>query len=258
MRTERRIIFACFTGAGLGAVVALQLHFFWWLGILAGGATGYLTFSFRDVITAAVTAWKSLTGGRFGSRALTTGLLNVAQFLAVLAGVIFCAASVLLLSIGALMLITGTPESSENWKAAPSASALMPIPPLFWALAGATVLLLGIVLATVIVRSANRKQTCMGILGCIAATPLVLPITLILILAWAILPRGARLLWRLARQTFVLIHSEMRLLCMTDALLGALVGYVCGNALIGGFVGAAMGWVNYRFVSVRWLKLAKA
>jgi len=58
-------------------------------------------------------------------------------------------------------------------------------------------------------------------------------------------------------ETFKLVHSDLRLLCMTDAMFGALVGYFCGNALVGGITGALLGVLNYRFISVKWLKLVK-
>jgi hypothetical protein len=71
-------------------------------------------------------------------------------------------------------------------------------------------------------------------------------------------PFIATFLGQVAKRTFILIHSEIRLLCMTDAMLGALAGYFCGNALIGGVAGAILGVLNYKLVSVRWLKLVRA
>ena len=56
---------------------------------------------------------------------------------------------------------------------------------------------------------------------------------------------------------FTSIHSEMRLLCMTDSMIGATIGYFAGSAIIGGLAGAIFGILNYPIVSVRWLKVAK-
>jgi hypothetical protein len=255
MKTERRIVFACFTGAALGALVALQLHYFWWVGILVGGVTGYLSYNFGEVITAVVTAWNNLVGG--GS--WKTSMLHAAQVLGALACILVGAASVLILSIGALMLCMDTPIPSSTWtKHSTAGSDSMPIPPAFWIYAAAGALAMAGVLCVWILRSPNRRQAWMTLLGCLAATPLALPITLGVLFASSLLPRGVRFLLKLARRTFILIHSEVRLLCMTDALAGALVGYLCGNALLGGAVGAGLGWLNYRFICVKWLKLAKA
>jgi hypothetical protein len=258
MKTEKRIVFACFTGAALGAVVAMQLHYFWWLGILVGGATGYLSFSFREVMAAAVTAWNTLSGGGLKGHALKTGLVNAARFLAILGCVIVGAVSAFILLIGVIMLCTATPEVTSRWHAVPAASARMPIPRVFWLSAAAGVLVLGSALFVWILRLPDRKRTWTAMVGCVAATPLVLPLTLAFVFLSVIVPPGIRFMGRLARQTFILVHSEVRLLCLTDALLGALIGYLFANALIGGLAGAALGWLNYRFISVRWLKLAKA
>ncbi len=258
MKTEKRIVFACFTGAALGTVVALQLHLFWWVGILLGALTGYLSFGFKEVLSAMVTAWKTLRGDRFSGHALKTDFLNALRFIAVFVCVTFGAASVIVLSIGAVMLLTASPKSSTNWTATPVATESMPMPQWLWVLAGAGVGILALVLGVAIFRAGDKKQVCRWILGCIAATPLVLPITLLVFFGSTIASCGGRLVVRLARETFILIHSEVRLLCLTDALLGSLVGYLCGNALVGGMIGAVLGWANYRFVSVRWLRLAKS
>jgi hypothetical protein len=256
MKTEKSILFACFAGAALGAAVALQLHYFWWVGLLVGGATGYLSYSLREVINAAVTAWNTLAGGLKG-RAWKTALRDALVVLAVLACVLVGAASTLLLSVGALALATTAPESSPIWTEVPAVSGPMQIPRWFWISAVVGVLVLGGILSAWILRSSDRKQAWMAVLGCIAITPLVLPITLGVVFLGAIIPKGARFMWRMARLTFILTHSQMRLLCMTDASVGALIGYLCGNALIGGAIGAVLGLVDYRFTSMRWLKLAK-
>lgn len=59
-------------------------------------------------------------------------------------------------------------------------------------------------------------------------------------------------------QLFRLIHSDLRLLCGCDATIGAVIGYAIGNALLGAVAGGLIGWLNYEFVSVRWLKLIPA
>jgi len=37
--------------------------------------------------------------------------------------------------------------------------------------------------------------------------------------------------------------------------IGAIIGYFCGSAFIGAVAGAILGVVNYKLVSVRWLKM---
>lgn len=60
----------------------------------------------------------------------------------------------------------------------------------------------------------------------------------------------ARFIW----QVFIRIHSEMRLLCMADAALGAAVGYFAGSAIIGALAGGVFGLVNYAVVTKRVLE----
>ena len=61
MNTEKGIAIACFTGATLGAVLALQWGYFWWIGVFVGGAAAYFSFRFREGMVAARRVWQSLT-----------------------------------------------------------------------------------------------------------------------------------------------------------------------------------------------------
>jgi hypothetical protein len=258
MRTERRILFACFTGAAIGAIVALQLHYFWWAGILVGALAGYLSFSIKEVLRAVAHAWVNLSGHRLTATKFRTSIVGALKCASILTCIIFCAASAIAIAIGGLMFLVSPPEPATAWVAESATSGVTPIPGLFWMITGSGMALLAGVILTVVLRSPDRKRAILGVLGCIAATPLFLPVTLGFIFISAVVPRSFRLAVKVAKHAFILIHSEARLLCMTDALLGALIGYFCGNALIGGAAGAALGWLNYRLVSVRWLKLAKA
>src|SRR5260370_383311 len=59
MNKTLRIALACFLGATLGAVLALHFNrYFWWLGILIGGLTGYLSYEFKSVLGACTDSWR--------------------------------------------------------------------------------------------------------------------------------------------------------------------------------------------------------
>jgi len=60
-----------------------------------------------------------------------------------------------------------------------------------------------------------------------------------------------------AKETFIYIHSEMRVLCFVSAALGACVGYFLGSATIGAIAGCVFGIVNYEIVSKRILGVVK-
>ena len=53
---------------------------------------------------------------------------------------------------------------------------------------------------------------------------------------------------------FLMIHSEERLICGVDAMLGAAAGYFLGSVLIGVVIGGLFGVVNHEVVTKRWLR----
>jgi len=59
MSRSARIFFACALGAGIGAMIALELdRGLFWLGILAGGFVGYFAYEFKTVVSAIPRAWR--------------------------------------------------------------------------------------------------------------------------------------------------------------------------------------------------------
>jgi len=60
---------------------------------------------------------------------------------------------------------------------------------------------------------------------------------------------------RFTKILFILIHSDIRLLCGTDAAIGVVIGYFTGNVLIGGLAGGVFGVLNYEILSKRILHL---
>ena len=62
-------------------------------------------------------------------------------------------------------------------------------------------------------------------------------------------PHGAKAAALFLKHLFLLIHSDMRVLCMTDAALFAGVGYFLGSALWGAILGGLFGVLNYKVVS---------
>ena len=53
-----------------------------------------------------------------------------------------------------------------------------------------------------------------------------------------------------------LIHSDIRLLCGTDAAIGAVVGFLFGYAIVGAIIGGFLGVLNYELVSKRLLRVS--
>lgn len=76
------------------------------------------------------------------------------------------------------------------------------------------------------------------------------------------IPRALIWIWNLAKilalfgwLVFKSIHSNWRVLCLIDAAIGTAIGCLTGSAIIGGIAGAVIGALNYQLVSVRLLKL---
>jgi hypothetical protein len=67
--------------------------------------------------------------------------------------------------------------------------------------------------------------------------------------------QAARWCWDFACAVFTLIHSDERLICLADSMMGAAVGYLWSSPVVGAIIGAILGVLNYEIVSVRWLKL---
>jgi hypothetical protein len=80
-------------------------------------------------------------------------------------------------------------------------------------------------------------------------------VLLVLVLGFLVVQKGPGIAWRVSKKTFVSVHSDVRLICFVDAVIGAFVGYHYGSAAFGALTGAALGVVNYWFVSIKWLKL---
>lgn len=58
---------------------------------------------------------------------------------------------------------------------------------------------------------------------------------------------------RFIRHLFVLIHSELRLMCLVDTALGVLIGYPFGHPIAGGIAAVCLGAVNHYLIARRWL-----
>ena len=69
---------------------------------------------------------------------------------------------------------------------------------------------------------------------------------------------GIPLACRCCKTFFILVHSELRLLCGVDAAIGALVGFLIGSVVLGALAGGLLGLLNYELVSKRWLKCVPA
>ena len=254
MNIEKNIVAACFLGATLGAFCALHFsHHFWWLGILIGGAIAYFSFRWREVLAAIY-------------RASTEVIHLKPNWPCLKLAAQFCLIS----------FATYTPwlvcvNLWAYWSSESPSHFRFP-----WGFRGVLVVSSVICILCSIVMTAytlfvsvrfnhtkwlDMRNMALRILW--YTFPLVLvvwhiPRGIIWATSWGIKrgPCAFRACVKIGRKTLFLIHSEIRLLCMADAIIGALVGYCFKSSLFGGVVGSACGVLHYRFISMRWFKPA--
>jgi hypothetical protein len=285
------VFLACAIGAGIGSLVALEIaHAFWWVGLFVGLATGYLTYEIKTVGRAMVSAWRTVFGWRpspifwkklifafaagfffvcwwaifaiyidwiaaFGSYpGIARSLIDNLSFFNPLLGPFFALATcfgslvlglaILLMAMIFLILCVHSPFPGTDGGYLHELFGVRGViyfsPPAIifvW-------LPFGIWLLTQKIYAAVTKKTPAAIAaigGLMAGIPrFVCRIVALL----------ADYIWLV----FLTIHSEIRLLCGVDAMLGAAIGYYAGSAVIGAIAGGLLGVINYALITERVLK----
>jgi len=252
MNTQNRIVLACFIGAGIGALLALQFaHYLWWLGILIGGAVGYLSYEIKTVLKSIRTAVDAARKEQKNPGKLRETGNNIWQILTkfLFPVLLFC----FLLGVGWLGTMVfviwklggGLPQYPDGIRFSDEAGRSITV---------------GLIILFIYGICTSRKEVGKidGTIWQGMASFFVRMNPLTVLFYW--LPKGiiwsVPFLYSVMKKLFVLIHSEIRLLYLTDSLIGASIGYFCGSALIGGIAGAVCGILNYKLISVRLLKLA--
>lgn len=231
MNARARVFTACALGGGFGAFLAHQVFYpSGWsllLGFLAGGLLSYLTYDFRGVMAAIPRAWRKT--------------VNEMRELAAIFVVFIILASNVPIIIGVDALYPSNPDTR---------------------LILAFILLVGFFtnlfrLINKYPEPRNMQETT------ISAVKWLNPFANILVgipyLVFWIFKGIILFLSHFAKNVFILIHSELRLLCLFDGGMGAVVGTLIVGTLTGTLVGALAGGIfgvlNFEIVSKRILKL---
>lgn len=262
-----RITTACFLGGSIGALLALQfVAYFWWVGVLMGGGIGYLMYNLKEVCSTAQKVWKAMPEKQelfgmcheFRTKIAVGFLSSVTIICATIIGVALSfsvMSSLLFVPLGlANVLGIYLHEPMNGLEFTPTGYTLGTIAA---TLAGYTFSL---------IIGENKRGNFFTrhsfVFGGILLSPIGMFVTIPLFILSIVVGgcylfcRYLPVLCKLISRTFKLIHSDIRLLCMTDSLIGATAGCFMGNALLGGLIGVVSGLLNYELVSVRWLKLA--
>lgn len=241
MDQRLKVFLSTALGSLIGALIALSVwQPIWWIGMLAGGLVGYLSYEWREVISAILVAWAAT---RSNAVPVSKDILIIIGTLALVV-VVFGANAIPLIAL--LWLFRGYDPGF------PMTSVLI------WA----TVVPLTLIVEVFIGFRRREEESpsfwsifyLFYLISPIGVYGYYLPRFLFLQLPKGI-AEGVVRCARFIQHLFILIHSEERLLCGVDAAIGAGVGYLMGNALVGALVGGLLGVANYEFISKRWLHL---
>lgn len=249
-----QVFLACALGAFIGGVIAKQVWSgFWWLGLIGGFVVGYLSYDFLAVCRAVRSVWRKMTGMDVRHRCLLWQLFGFVFWLEV-----FVITFILGISLTWWSLVTSIPHS-RLWSfllilsvdVVPAVSAIM------------LLVLFGHKDFRNPTRRLTDEEMIIRIQWCIKYLNLFMLLTywpvrgLIFLLRKSpqAVYKAVCFLGRFAKLVFIAIHSDIRLLCATDAALFALVGIHLGNPALGALVGGIFGVANYYVVSVKLLRL---
>lgn len=266
----RKVALACFVGGILGAATAWYFSpNFWWLGLLAGFTGGYLGYEFREVVKAFMEATEIAGGSVWlvvseGTVMAKEWVCEPHPFLYLGAPIAFCLTFL-------VVRFMGIP-----WQNANDLLDLVTVHVfvygvtfvglLFFAylvlvelaeLGGVYVPMLGLGGSKPLSYSEGYSSVGQGlwrVVKCMVVTVVMLPMILV------------RFVWRFFR----LVHSDKRLLCGVDGMLGGVASYgwlispqmsvaeVVIMVISGGLLGALFGVLQWEIVSKRVLKVEKA
>ncbi|MFA5029868.1 MAG: hypothetical protein WC518_04030 [Patescibacteria group bacterium] len=287
----RKIAMACFIGGAFCCAVALALTpVYWWLGIIAGVAGGYVSYEFREVRKAIPIALRAAGQG-------SVQLWDRAKALVSKPHPFLYSGAALALPLFVFWL---GPAILSDWAKGPFSSVL--VVPLMFVMYCEVSFILGVFFVVPAFIGARFGERCywwpFTILvsypeevaeeleaGGLRREPLNyrnfvrwfaegLGLT-ILFFTWTLWVYLAIGVWmafcflgRFAWHLFRLVHSQKRALCAIDGTIGGVVSYVwlASSAtsfpeqavlvVFGGLLGAALGVANWEIVSKRILRLA--
>lgn len=249
MSTTAKVFISTALGSAIGTLIALQFGVFWFLGVIIGGAVGYLSYEYQQVIEAIQDARETvilpkLTDVRKDLREACLAMpARVTRLTKRFCFVLFGFTGILTLInlfYGAIFL-----GIEKSWNQV--VSNLM-----------TAVSIVGIFIASLSLIEALSNRTDeqlsefareWNIFAWLIA--LLRGVKHGISFLWSHSGSWLRLLCRLSKQVFATIHSEIRLLCGVDAMIGATIGYQWNNPLIGALVGGLLGVLNFELISKR-------
>lgn len=253
-----KVFVASAIGAAIGSLVALQVHAnFWWIGLLVGGMVGYLSYEWKEVIRAIPIAARAVFPALMRDMsecgedmreawAWTFGRQRPFVYLHLLFNTVFS-----FLVSGDMYKMEGVENFSFFGFFVLSFLNLL-------ILAGLSFVLFMGFYVPYFLEVGNLKDPDFFLsetsyLKTLKMHFLGIPKAWVKIL-WQLVSAMTTGSIRFAWKMFLLIHSERRLLCGMDAMIGSCVGYFAGSVLVGALAGGILGVVNYVYVTERVLR----
>ena len=258
-----RVFMACFLGAFIGTVVALEVAaMLWWLGMIIGFVAGYLTYEFKQVVSAGIYAFKTVVSYRPNWQLLKSVITVTSKYLVACWLYSFTLTCIFTPIIGLIYYLSNYHPVT-----------LMEIFTIDWLVPG-IIFSVSFLIATPVLICTSPVDTnkdnkevdtilryWFNYLNPFSLLFYYLPkglgvafISLYVFLG-TFTPINWRLVCRFCWLVYKEIHSDIRLLCGLDAAIGVVIGYFSGQALIGGLAGGLWGLINYEIVSKHLLKL---
>ncbi len=239
--------FALLLGGFIGTIIALQLQTnFWWVGMIAGGFVGYMTYQVKEVVAAFKAAWRAGINWQ-PNWVEWNNYWSLAKWTVSAA----CATSVTMwITLIAVAEFIDHLEGKEGML--PSVEVLLFLMSAFLGFATFFGLLFALTdkeheKQNLIKNSRFALAYLNPVSVCLELIALLLFTTYFSVvgIGWLIIqsPAGARITGSFISQFFRLIHSDMRILIGCYCALGTGIGYFTGNAIIGGIASVAIGGV---------------
>lgn len=257
--TEKRIGFACALGAFVGALISLELakffvwgKYLWTVGAFVGGLVGYVSYQFKEIVSACreqekrqrlFEAMCDIWSNLLKPTIKTVSEICAGFFVVILAQSLGIMA---VLSITTPLSFTGQ-ESLVDVIATFCLISLVPTIltfPMYCKYHEEKISQLG---EWRVIYNYLLHFNLFGVMWHTLCGTF-----------WLLtkIPKIVRECLHFARGVFITVHSDIRTICFVDSVLGATAGYFAGSALVGAVIGGLSGVLNYRLVSIRWLKLS--
>lgn len=262
-RETRSIGFACALGAFIGALVGIELSNYFSIGLYGlcigapiGGIVGYLTYDFKGAYEGIARAWsEAIAVLPVYKQRIKLMILTLWYAAKSIFGICFW--STVAFSSPIVML------PPEAFRSPPNIFIIFPV--FFCGIFGVLFFVVGLFVYFTFIDGLHDKSKFAEDLDILSLSQIMKEakersryinlFTIPIIIARWLISIAKTIVCIFIPRAFLYIHSEMRLLCFTDSLIGASIGYFYGNPIIGAIAGALLGVLNYEILSVRVLKL---